>query len=63
MKRDAAHWESLYNNRAAVPDHPKFFARWGERLVATFLSLYVLAAFVVLGSGLGAAVLWYYDEI
>ena len=39
------------------------YARWWERVVATFLSLYVLAAFVLLGSGLGAAVLWYYDEL
>jgi len=39
MKRDAAHWESLYNNRAAVPDHPKFFARWGERSAAARRSL------------------------
>ena len=30
MNRDAAYWESQYNNRAAVPDHPQYFARWGE---------------------------------
>src|SRR5215813_806026 len=34
MKRDAAHWESLYNNRAAVPDHPEVFARWAVRSAA-----------------------------
>jgi len=28
MKRDTAYWESLYNNRAAVPDYQKFFDRW-----------------------------------
>ena len=28
MKRDTAYWESQYNNRAAVPDHPQYFARW-----------------------------------
>jgi arylformamidase len=28
MKRDSAYWESLYNNRAAVPEHPQFFERW-----------------------------------
>ena len=31
MKRDTAFWESQYNNRAAVPDHPQFFARWAEQ--------------------------------
>jgi arylformamidase len=30
MKQDAAYWESLYNNRAAVPEHPQIFARWAE---------------------------------
>jgi len=30
MKPDAAYWESQYNNRAAVPDHPQYFARWAE---------------------------------
>jgi arylformamidase len=39
MKRDAAHWESLYNNRAAVPDHPQYFARWAERSAAARRSL------------------------
>jgi hypothetical protein len=39
------------------------YSRVWERLVAGFLSLYVLAAFVLVGSGLGAALLYYYDEI
>jgi hypothetical protein len=39
------------------------FSRVWERLVATVLSVYVLAAFALAGSGLGAAILWYYDEI
>ena len=30
MKKDVAYWESQYNNRAAVPDHPQYFARWAE---------------------------------
>jgi len=30
MAKDTAYWESQYNNRAAVPDHPQYFARWGE---------------------------------
>ena len=28
MTKDTAYWESQYNNRAAVPDHPQYFARW-----------------------------------
>ena len=35
----------------------------GSALAATLLSLYILAAFALAGSGLGAAILWYYDEI
>jgi arylformamidase len=30
MAKDARYWESLYNNRLAVPDHAQFFARWAE---------------------------------
>jgi hypothetical protein len=39
------------------------FSRVWERLVATVLSLYVLAAFVMVGLLLGGAFLWYFDEI
>ncbi|HYM58798.1 MAG TPA: hypothetical protein VES79_12620 [Solirubrobacteraceae bacterium] len=39
------------------------YSRLWERLVATLLSVYVLAAFLVAGSSLGAAILWYYNEI
>lgn len=39
------------------------YSRIWERLLAALLSVYVLAAFVLLGGGLGAAVLWYYDEL
>jgi hypothetical protein len=34
-----------------------------ERLAATVLSLYVLAAFVAVGAAMGAAFLWYFDEL
>lgn len=27
---DTAYWESQYNNRLAVPEHPQIFARWGR---------------------------------
>jgi hypothetical protein len=39
------------------------FSRIWERLVATVLSLYVLAAFVGAGLMLGGAFLWYFDEL
>jgi hypothetical protein len=39
------------------------FSRASERLVATVLSLYVLAAFVGAGLLLGGAFLWYFDEL
>jgi hypothetical protein len=39
------------------------FSRVWERLVATVLSLYVLAAFVGAGLMLGGAFLWYFDEL
>ncbi len=31
MKRDAAYWESQYNNRQAVPDFQRYFDRWAAR--------------------------------
>ena len=34
--------ERGYNNRAAVPDHPQWFARWGERSAAAMASERVL---------------------
>ena len=39
------------------------FSRWWERIVATVLSLYVLAAFVAAGLLIGGAFLWYFDEL
>jgi hypothetical protein len=39
------------------------FTRVWERLVAVVLSLYVLAAFVMVGLLLGGAFLWYFDEL
>jgi hypothetical protein len=39
------------------------YSRVWERLAATVLSLYVLAAFALAGTALGATILWYYDEI
>ena len=39
------------------------YSRVWERLLATVLSVYVLAAFVLVGAGVGAAVLWYWDRV
>jgi len=39
------------------------YSRVWERVVAAVLSLYVLAAFALAGTALGAAILWYYDEV
>ena len=39
------------------------FSRGWERVVATVVSLYVLAAFVVAGLLLGGGFLWYFDEL
>jgi hypothetical protein len=39
------------------------FSQWWERLVATVLSIYVLAAFALAGVMLGGGFLWYFDEL
>lgn len=39
------------------------YSRLWDRLLATLLSVYVLAAFVLVGAGIGAVVLWYSDRL
>jgi O-antigen ligase len=39
------------------------YSRMWERAAAAFLSLYVLAAFVLLGVVGGAAIVWFWDRI
>ena len=39
------------------------FSRVWERIVATVLSVYILAAFVLAGALLGGGFLWYFDEL
>jgi hypothetical protein len=46
----------------AVPAWASYW-RLRDRLVAVVLSVYVLAAFVLAGAGVGAVVLWYYDRL
>lgn len=41
----------------------KAYSRWWERVVAVALSVYVLAALVLAGVGLGAAALLYADKL
>ncbi len=53
-----AAWGAL----VAVPAWSSYW-RLRDRLVAVVLSIYVLAAFVLAGVGVGAIVLWYYDRL
>jgi hypothetical protein len=39
------------------------YSRLWERFAASFLTLYVLAGFVILGAAGGAAVVWFWDRI
>lgn len=39
------------------------YSRVWERLAASFLTLYVLAAFIILGAAGGAAVIYFWDQI
>jgi hypothetical protein len=39
------------------------YSRVWERLAASFLTLYVLAGFIILGAAGGAAILWFWDRI
>jgi hypothetical protein len=40
----------------------KSYWRLRDRLLATVLSVYILAAFVLAGAGVGAAALWYFSD-
>jgi hypothetical protein len=46
----------------AIPAWTSYW-RLRDRLVAVVLSVYILAAFVLAGAGVGAGVLWYYDRL
>jgi hypothetical protein len=45
----------------AVPAWKSYW-RVRDRLMSTVLSVYILAAFVLAGAGVGAAVLWYFSD-
>ena len=38
------------------------YSRVWQRLAASFLTLYIAAAFALLGVGGGAAIVWFYDR-
>jgi hypothetical protein len=39
------------------------YSRIWERVAASFLTLYVLAGFIILGAAGGAAIVWFWDRI
>lgn len=45
-----------------VPAWTSYTRLW-QRMAAMVLSVYVLAAFLMLGAGVAAAILYYYDEL
>ena len=51
-----------YASLILVPAWSAYTRLW-ERVAATFLSLYALAAFMGLGLVAGAAVIWFWDRI
>jgi hypothetical protein len=40
----------------------KSYWRVRDRILSTVLSVYILAAFVLAGAGVGAGVLWYFSD-
>lgn len=53
---------AAYVGLILVPAWQSYSRAW-ERLAASFLSLYVLAAFLGLGVAGGAAVVWFWDRL
>jgi hypothetical protein len=54
----AAAWVGLM----AAPAWQSYSTLW-QRLAGVFLSLYALAAFIVVGVALGAVVIWFWDRV
>jgi hypothetical protein len=52
---------AAYVGLVLVPAVRAYSGVW-QRLAASFLTLYVLAAFVLLGVAGGAAVIWFWDR-
>ena len=53
---------AAYVSLILVPAWTSYSRTW-ERLCATFLSLYILAAFIGVGVAGGAAIVWFWDRI
>ncbi len=53
---------AAYVGLILVPAWQSYSRAW-ERVAASFLTLYILAAFVALGAGGGLAVVWFWDRI
>ena len=53
---------AAYGAWVLVPVWTAYSRTW-ERLAAAFLSLYVLLAFVGIGTGIGALVIWFWDRL
>lgn len=53
---------AAYVGLILVPAWQSYSRVW-QRIAASFLTLYVLAAFVALGAGGGLAVVWFWDRI
>jgi O-antigen ligase len=53
---------AAYVGLILVPAWQSYSRAW-ERVAASFLTLYILAAFVVLGVGGGLGVVWFWDRI
>lgn len=53
---------AAYVGLVLVPAWQSYSRVW-QRMAAAFLTLYVLAGFVILGVGGGAAIIWSWDRI
>ncbi|MGZ8633910.1 MAG: hypothetical protein ACXWZZ_08665 [Solirubrobacteraceae bacterium] len=53
---------AAYVGLIVVPAWTAYSRVW-ERIAATFLTLYVLAGFLILGVVGGAAVIWFWDRL
>lgn len=53
---------AAYVSLILVPAWQSYSRAW-ERVAASFLSLYILAAFIGLGVAGGAAIVWFWDRI
>lgn len=50
-----------YVGLIAVPAWTSY-GRWWERIGAAFMSLFILATLLGIGIGIGAAIVWTYDQ-